>query len=71
MTLPRADVFFFFYKRKLTLNNLTAINSQTRICNIRTKAMSGRAGNDMVRAYLHSLEDARRSTTYKCAELLV
>ena len=53
ITLPKADVGSFFYKRKLTLNNLTAMTSSKQgYCAIWTECMSGRAGNDIASAFI-------------------
>ena len=56
ITLPKADVVSFFYKRKLTLYNLTAmISSKQGYCAIWTKCMSGQAGNDIASAFMQIL----------------
>ena len=53
ITLPKAEVGSFFYKRKLTMYNLTAITSEKQgYCTIWTEAMSGRAGNDIASAFI-------------------
>ena len=56
MTLPKADVGSFFYNRKLTLYNLTAMTSSRQgYCAIWTECKSGRAGNDIASAFIQIL----------------
>ncbi len=56
ITLPKADVGSFFYKRKLTLYNLTAMTSSKQgYCAIWTECVSGRAGNDIASAFIQIL----------------
>ena len=57
ITLPKAEISSFFYKRKLTLYNLTAHTSTKRgYCAIWTELVSGRAGNDIASAAMKLLE---------------
>ena len=57
ITLPKADVSSFFYKRKLTLYNLTAItNLRHGYCAIWTEITAGRAGNDIASAFISILK---------------
>ena len=57
ITLPKAEVGSFFYKRKLTMYNLTAMTSSKRgYCAIWTEAISGRAGNDIASAFISILK---------------
>ena len=50
ITLPKVEVGSFFYKRKLTMYNLTTMtSSKIGYCAIWTDAISGRAGNDFDR----------------------
>ena len=50
ITLPKVEVGSFFYKRKLTMYNLTTMTStEIGYCAIWTDAISGRAGNDFDR----------------------
>ena len=56
ITLLKADVGSFFYKRKLTLYNLTAMTSSKQgYCAIWTECVSGRAGNDIASAFIQIL----------------
>ena len=56
INLPKADVGSFFYKRKLTLYNLTAMTSSKQgYCAIWTEGMSGRAGNDIASYFIRIL----------------
>ena len=56
ITLPKADAGSFFYKRKLTLYNLTAMTSSKQgYCATWTECMSGRAGNDTASAFIQIL----------------
>ena len=53
ITLPRAEVGSFSYKRKLIMYNLTAITSEKQgYCIIWTEAMSGRARNNIASAFI-------------------
>ena len=53
ITMPRADVGSFSYKRKLIMYNLTAITSKKQgYCIIWTEAMSGRARNNIASAFI-------------------
>ena len=53
ITLPRAEVGSFSYKRKLIIYNLTAITSEKQgYCTIWTEAMSGRARNNRASAFI-------------------
>jgi len=57
-TLPKAEVDSFFYKRKLTLYNLTAMTSKNQdYCAIWTECMLGRAGNDIASAFIQILKE--------------
>ena len=57
ITLPKAEVGSFFYKRKLTMYNLTAMtSSKSGYCAIWTDAISGRAGNDIASAFISILK---------------
>ena len=57
ITLPKAEVGSFFYKRKLTLYNLTAMTSTKQgYCSIWTEVMSGRNGNDIASAFISILK---------------
>ena len=57
ITLPKAEISSFFYKRKLTLYNLTAHTSTKRgYCAIWTESLSGRAGNDIASAAVKLME---------------
>ena len=77
ISLPRADISSFFYKRKLTVYNLTGqtIDHQRSkkegYCVIWPENMSGRAGNDIASAFIRFLEkmtegreDIRHITTW-------
>ena len=51
INLPKTEVGSFFYKRKITLYNLTAMTSaKPGYCTIWTECMSGRARNDITSA---------------------
>ena len=55
--LPKADAGSFFYKRKLTLYNLTAMVSKKQgYCAIWIECMSGRAGNEIASAFVQILK---------------
>ena len=57
INLPQAEIGSFFYKRKLTLYNLTAMTSSKQgYCAIWTELMSGRAGNDIASAFIQILK---------------
>ena len=57
ITLPKAEVGSLFYKRKLTMYNLTAMTSSKRgYCAIWTGAISGRAGSDIASAFISILK---------------
>ena len=56
ITLPKAEISSFFYKRKLNLYNLTAYTSKRGYCAIWTEATSGRAGNDIASAVVKVME---------------
>ena len=57
ITLPKADVSSFFYKRKLSLYNLTAQTSTNQgYCAIWTEITSGRVGNDIASTFIAILE---------------
>ena len=58
ITLPRASVSSFFYRRKLTCYNLTAHNSKDKkiYCAIWHEAISGRAGNHIASALIKILQ---------------
>lgn len=59
ITLPKAEVGSFFYKRKLTLYNLTAMTSTKQgYCALWTECMSGRAGNDIASAFVKIISKA-------------
>ena len=48
VTLPKAEVSSFFYKKKLTMYNLTAkISTKKGYCAVWNELISGRAGNDL------------------------
>ena len=56
ITLPEAEVSSFFYKRKLTMYNLTAqTNHKKGYCAIWTEVTSGRAGDDIASAFVSIL----------------
>ena len=58
-TLPKADVGLLFYKRKLTMYNLTASTSSKQgYCSILTEMTSGRAGNDTATSFISILKKA-------------
>lgn len=58
LTLPKADVSNFFYRRKLSCYNLTGhlSTSNTAYCCIWTEALCGRKGNDIASAVIKMLE---------------
>ena len=57
ITLPKADVGTFFYKRKLNLYNLTAKTStKLGYCAIWSEVTSGRAGNDIASSFISILK---------------
>ena len=59
ITLPKAEVGSFFYKRKLNLYNLTAMTSKKQgYCALWTECMSGRAGNDIASAFIQIISKA-------------
>ena len=56
ITLPKSEGGSFFYKRKLNLYNLTVMTSSKQgYCALWTECMSGRAGNDIVSAFIQIL----------------
>ena len=56
ITLPKADIGSYCYKRKLTLYNLTPMTSSKQgYCAIWTECMSGRAGNGIASAFMQIL----------------
>ena len=56
ITLPKANIGSFSYKRKLTLYNLTTmISSKQGYCATWTEFMSGRAGNDIGSTFIQIL----------------
>lgn len=59
INVPYADISSFFYKRKLTIYNLTAHTSINKkgYCAIWTEAMSGRDGNDIASAFIRILTE--------------
>ena len=64
ITRPKADVVSFFYKRKLTLYNLTAMTfSKQGYCAIWTKRMSGQARNDIASAFMQILNKVAANVT--------
>ena len=61
ITLPKAEVGSFFYKRKLTMYNLITITSKKQgYCTIWIEAMSGRSGNDIASAFICILSNSIR-----------
>ncbi|GFO27181.1 DNA repair protein rhp54 [Plakobranchus ocellatus] len=77
ISLPRADISSFFYKRKLNVYNLTGhlmdhrTSSKKGYCVIWPENLSGRAGNDIASAFIRMLEkiteersDIKRITTW-------
>ena len=59
ITLPKAEVGSFFYKRKLTLYNFTAMTSAKQgYCALWTECISGRAGNDIPSAFIQIITKA-------------
>ena len=53
VTFPKADVGSLFYKRKLTVYNLTAMISKKQgHCAIWTESISSLAGNDKASAFI-------------------
>ena len=57
INLPQAEIGSYFYKRKLTLYNLTAMTSSKQgYCAIWTELMPGRAGNDIASAFIQILK---------------
>ncbi|ESO85598.1 hypothetical protein LOTGIDRAFT_155085 [Lottia gigantea] len=58
LALPRANVSSFFYKRKLSVYNLTAHCSLDKrgYCAIWSEGLSGRAGNDIASSLVKLLE---------------
>ena len=56
-SLPRAEISSFFYKRKLSVYNLTGITRVTKrpYCAIWPETMSGRSGNDIASALVDIL----------------
>ena len=57
VTLQKAKVSSFFYKKKLNLYNLTAKTSTKKgYCSIWTELTSGRAGNDLASAFIAILK---------------
>ena len=59
INVPHAEISSFFYKRKLTLYNLTAHASLGKkgYCAIWTEIMSGRNGNDIASAFKRILRE--------------
>ena len=56
ITLPKANIGSFFYKRKLTFYNLTTMKSSKQgYCATWTEYMSSRAGNDIGSNYMQIL----------------
>ena len=67
ITLPKAEVGSFFYKRKLTLYNLTAMSSSKQgYCAIWTECVSGRAGNDIASAFIQIIKKVAMDHTDVC-----
>ena len=71
ITLPKAEVSSFFYKRKLILYNLTAQTSTKQgYCAIWTEVTSGRAGNDIasgvIAIFTNVVEDHPEVTDIVC-----
>lgn len=57
INVPKAEVGSFFYKRKLTIYNLTAMTSTKKgYCALWTEAISGRAGNDIASSFISILK---------------
>lgn len=57
ITLPKAEVGSFFYKRKLNLYNLTPMTSKKQgYCSISTEVMSRRSGDDIASAFIALLK---------------
>ena len=56
VTLPKADVSSFFYKRKLTVYNLTAVCKGKGYCAIWSEVLAGRAGNDIASGFIALLD---------------
>ena len=69
ITLPKAEISSFFYKRKLSLHNLTAHTAKRGYCAIWTEATSGRAGNDLASVVVKVIEsviqDHPKATQFK------
>ena len=59
INVPHAEISSFFYKRKLTLYNLTAHASLGKkgYCAIWTEIMSGTNGNDIASAFIRILRE--------------
>ena len=56
ITLQKSDIVSFFYKKKLTLYNLTATTSSKQgHCAIWTECISDRPGNDIASAFIQIL----------------
>ena len=57
ITLPEAEVGIFFYKRKLTVYNLTAqTSSKQGYCSIWHELQCGRSGNDIASSFIAILD---------------
>ena len=65
ITLPKADVGCFLYKRKLTLYNLTAHTVKRGYCAIWNDALSGRAASVFLRTMENIVQDHPNATTFK------
>ena len=67
ITFPKAEVGSFFYKRKLTLYNLTAMTSSKQgYCANWTECVSGRAGNDIASAFFQIIKKVAMDHTDVC-----
>jgi len=64
ITVPKADISSFFYRKKLNVYNMTACVDRTKqgYCAIWNEGRSGRGGNDMASAVTKILDDYPETT---------
>ena len=58
ITLPKAEISSFFYKRKLTVYNMTGhLSNKQGYCSIWKESTAGRAGDDIASAVVRLIEE--------------